>query len=125
MGVGQGGTHLPDQPAGRLGVPRSPVQRLAQRPAPQPAGHQIGPVGVAPIVVERDDVGVLQQGDQMGFRFETAHELGAVDELGADHLHRHLPTHRRLIGPIDDPEIARPHPLPQLITPHRADATRQ
>ncbi len=29
---------------------------------------------------------------------EAAHERGVVGELGADHLHRHLPAHRGLEG---------------------------
>ncbi len=69
---------------------------LFQRAATKQAHHQIGPVRFSPEVVQRHDVGMLQTGHQVRFRFETAHELDPVGQLGPDHLDRHAPTDRWL-----------------------------
>ena len=71
-------------------------------------------------------MGVLEPRDQPSLGLEAADELGLVDELGTDHLDRHLPAHRRLVGAVDDAEVALADLLPQLVTPHRpAESARR
>ena len=66
-------------------------------------------------------MGVLQLSYELCLGLEPAHEIWPVDKLGPDHLDRYLPAHRGLVGPVDDSEVALPHPLPQLIPAHCPD----
>ncbi len=124
VGVVERRADLSEEAERRVDVPRAPLQRIAQAPTPQPAGHQVGAVGLAPVVVERHDVGVLQLGDDVGLGLEAADELRLVDVLGPDHLDCHFPAHRRLVGAVHDPEVTRPDPFPQLVAPDRPAQTR-
>ncbi len=108
---------LTEKAQGGLDVPRPSIQRIAQAPTTQPAGHQICAIGLAPEVVERHDVGVLQLGDDVGLGLEAADELRLVDVLGPDHLDRHLATNRRLVGAVHDPEVAGTRPVPATRSP--------
>ncbi len=44
---------------------------------------------------------MLEGGDAMRFRFETANEPSVPHQLGPDDPHGHLPTDRRLVGAVD------------------------
>ena len=72
------------------------VESAFERPARQPTHHEIRRVGVAPVVDQRDDVGVFDAGDQMRLGLEAPDELRPRGEFGADLLDRHLAFHRRL-----------------------------
>src|SRR5262245_64078793 len=63
---------------------------------------------------------MLELGDQSRLGLETAHERGLVDQLGTDHLHGDLASDRRLIGAIDDADVAAADLLAELVTPHGA-----
>ena len=96
----------------------------AKAPAPQVGHHQVGALRVAPVVEERDDVGVLQLGHDLRLALEPAHESRLVGVLGADHFDRHLAAHRRLVRPIDQPEVALAERLAQLVAAHRSSLHR-
>ena len=81
-------------------------QTGAHTAAAQQAHDQVGHAGFAPVVVERDDVGMFQPGDELGFGFEAADEVGLVGVLGADDLERHLTLDQRLGGAIHNPHAA-------------------
>ena len=91
---GERAADLGKQARGSLQLPGAAVERLSQRAAAQPAHHQVGAVGIAPVVVERDDVRVLELRDELCLGLEAADEGGLVDELGADDLDRHLAADR-------------------------------
>ena len=55
----------------------------------------------------------------LGAGFEAADELGVVGQIGLDHLDRHLPSRRRLVGAIGGPGAVPAEPLAQLISPNR------
>ena len=113
--VGQRAADLGEHTRSGLDLPRPALQRLPQRTAAQPAHHQVGALRVAPVVIERDDVRVLELGDELRLGLEAADEGGLVDQLRTDDLDRHLAAHRRLIGAVDDAEVAGAHLLAQLV----------
>ena len=49
---------------------------------PQVAHHQVCTIGVTPVIVERDDVGMFQPGDDLCFDLETADKIGMIGILG-------------------------------------------
>ncbi len=83
------------------------------------AHHEVGGAGLAPVVVERDDVRVFEPGDELGLGLEPADERRVVGELGRDHLDRHLAPDDRLVGAIDGAERAATELLAQLVAAHR------
>ena len=85
---------------------RAVVQAPFEGAAAQPAHDEVGRVGVAPVVDERDDVRVFQSGDEVRLGLETTDELGLGRELGADLLDRHLALHGRLLAAPHDREGA-------------------
>ena len=101
----------------------APHHRLQALPAGQPA-DQVGGIGLPPVVVQRDDVGVLEPSDQLGVSFEAADELGVVGQIGIDHLDRHLASRSRLVGAIVDPRAVPGEPLTQLVSPDRQSNLR-
>ena len=69
--------------------------RLERTPA-HVTHHQVGAVGLAPVVVQRDDVRMLQHRHCLRLGLEAMHEVGMVGQLGADLLHRDRSAERRL-----------------------------
>ena len=80
--------------------PATPRRRAtsARLPVADQAHHEVGGTGLAPVVVQRDDVRVLEPGDELGLGLEPADERRVVGELGRDHLDRHLAPDDRLVG---------------------------
>ena len=91
------------------------VDDIPQTPATHQLHCQIRRIRLPPVVVERNDVGVLESGDQLGFGLKPADEGRIIGKLGSDDLDRHLAAHHRLIGPIDDAEAALAELLAQLV----------
>jgi hypothetical protein len=56
---------------------------------------------VAPVVMERDDMGMLEPGHCSGFGLEAGHEIGVAGEFGKDDFEGNLPVDRRLSGAVD------------------------
>ena len=83
------------------------------------AHHEVCGTRLTPVVVQRDDVWVLEPGDELGFGLETADERRVIGELGPNHLDRHLTPDHRLVGAEHRPESAAPHLLAQFVTPYR------
>ncbi len=90
-----------DEPIGGKGAT---AERVGEAAAAQPAHHEVGAVRLPPVVVEGDDVGVLEAGDQLRLGLEAADEVGIVGELGPDDLDGHLAADLRLGRPVDDSE---------------------
>jgi hypothetical protein len=78
MRGGQRHGHLVDDAAGGVGVQRSPGEGVLQAAAAQEPHYQVGAVRPPPPVIERDDVGVLQAGHQLGLGLKAADELGVI-----------------------------------------------
>ncbi len=55
-------------------------------PAGEQSEHQVGATGLAPEVVERYDMGVLEPGDEPRFGVEAADEVRRVGHVGPDRL---------------------------------------
>ncbi len=68
----------------------------------QQAHHDVGPTGLAPVVVDRNDVGVLEVGHELRLSIETPDEISVVRQLGADRLDRNLAAHARLHRSVHD-----------------------
>ena len=120
VGIRERAGDLRQQPGGRLEVPRAALERPLQRASAQPAHHEVRALRISPVVVERNEVRMLELGDESRLRLEPAHERGLVDQLGADHLDRDLAPDRRLVRAIDDADVAAADLLAELVAPHRA-----
>ena len=68
---------------------------------------------------------MLEPGDELRLGLEPADELGVVGELGPDHLDRHLPADRRLVGAVDDAEATAACPFAQLEATDGSGKARQ
>ena len=101
VGGFQGGGDLVDQSGSVVRLPGArAVERSCQRSPFHQAHDQVGALGIAPEVVERHDVQVLELGDQLRFALEAADEVGLVSVLGQDHLDGDLPFDERLAGAV-------------------------
>jgi len=60
------------------------IQALAQAPAAQVPHHEVRAVRLAPVVVQRHDVRVLQARDQLRLGLEPPYEGGVVRQFGGD-----------------------------------------
>ena len=78
-----------------------PSHRIRQCAAPHVAHHQIGVAIVLAVVVDRQDVGVLQVRDQLGFLLEAADEGRVRGVVAGQDLQGDIPVDARLIGLID------------------------
>jgi len=83
-------TNLSGQRQGLVQCERTIVQTSLQRASSQPPHHQVRGVGIAPVVDERNNVGVLDPGNEPGLGLETTYEVGLRNKLGPDLLDRHL-----------------------------------
>ena len=98
----QGGGDLIDQSRSRICLPMGIIfKRSCQTAASHQAHDQVSAVRIAPVVVQRYDVDVLQLGDQLRFAFEAADEVRLVGILGQDDFDRHLTVDQRLVGAVD------------------------
>src|SRR6266508_2362591 len=120
VGIGECARHRRHHASGRLKIPWASVERLPQRPSAQPAHHEVRPVWVPPVVVERNEVRMLELGDLLRLRLESADERWLVDELRPDGLDCHLTPDRGLVGAVDDAEVAAADLLAELVPAHRA-----
>ena len=82
------------------------LQQTEQAAAAQQAHHQESHTGLAPVIVERDDVGVLEPGNQLRFSAEAADEIRVIGIFRPDDLDRHISLEDGLGGAIDDGEPA-------------------
>ena len=80
---------------------RTPLQEVFQAATLHHTHDQVSALRVAPVIVQRSDVQVLQLCYQLGFGFETADEIWAVGELGQDDLDRHFSVDEGLLGAVD------------------------
>ena len=99
VGVAEGGSHLSYQADDAVEGEGAEVLVGEAAPGHQ-RHHQIGPVGVTPVVIERDDVRMLEAGHGSRLRLEAAHKRRVVGVLGSDHLDRHLAPNGGLEGAI-------------------------
>ncbi|MFN8504759.1 MAG: hypothetical protein U0177_22860 [Kouleothrix sp.] len=83
--------------------------------AAEEAHHQEGAGGVAPVVVERDDVGMFEAGDELGLALEAADELGAVGVLGENDLDGDVAADLGLPGAEDEAVAAFAERRAQLV----------
>jgi hypothetical protein len=74
--------------------------------------HQ--PVGLVDRV-DRDDVRVRELRGRLGLAQEARADLGAVGELGRQHLDRHLALEAAVARPVDHAHAAAPHLGPELV----------
>ncbi len=77
---------------------RAVGEAILERPAPHPAHDEVGAAGLAPEVVERDDVGVLEPGDELCLVLESTDERGIVGEIRMDDLDGDIAIHRGWIA---------------------------
>ena len=83
------------------------------RAAGEEAEHEVGTAGLAPVVVQRHDVGMFEPGNELRLGLEPLDELRLFGELGADHLDRDL-TIGAGLG-------RREHPPERALTEHLVD----
>ncbi len=95
------------------------LDRLPQAAAAKEPHDEIRAVRVAPVVVERNHVGVLEPSDELRFALEPADEPRVVREVQMDRLDRDLPTDLWLEGSMDDPERALADAFQQPVSPQR------
>ena len=82
---------LLDEAAHACDVERAAAhERGLCRAAGEHAEHEVCAAGLAPVVVERHDVGVLEPGDELCLGLEPLHEAAVVGEVGPDHLDRDI-----------------------------------
>ncbi len=97
-------TDLLDEPRDPRERPRPPAEhRVAGRAAGEQAEHEVGRTGLAPVVVERDDVRVLQPGDEPRLGLEAHDELRRIGQILADRLDRHPSVGAGLGGHVHPP----------------------
>ena len=115
VGKVQGAGDLVEQSSGGLGGPGALLERLAQIAAAHPAHNQVGAIGLAPIVVEGDDVGVLQALHQSRLALKVADNVGVVGIVRVDDLDRYLAPHGGLVGAVDLAKAAGADALAQFV----------
>ena len=109
---------------GAIGRQRPVGERVGEAAGVDQAHHEVRGTRLAPVVVQRDDVRVLEPGDELGLGLEPADERRVVGELGPDHLDRHLAPDDRLVGAEDRAEGAASELLAQLVAAHRQPRPR-
>ena len=119
MGRAQRAGDLGEHRRGAIGRQRPAGEHVGEAAAVDQPHHQVRGTGLAPVVVQRDDVRVLQPGDELGLGLEPADERRIVGEPGLDHLDRHLTPDDRLIGAEHRAERPSTDLLAQLVAPHR------
>ena len=109
------GADLLDHPAQAVVVEAAGEHRGFQRAAGDVAHHEVGAVGLAPVVVERHDVRVFEGGHGLRLGLEAADEVGLVGEFCADLLDRHRASERWLRAAPHERERALADHLVELV----------
>ncbi len=79
--------------------------------------HEVGRIGFAPIVVERNDVRMLEPGDELCLGLEAPDEVRIVGQFGPDDLDRDLAPDGGLVRPVRHAERTLADLLTQLVSP--------
>ena len=83
------------------------TQPLRQAGALDVLGDHVAQTVISPAyVIDRNDVGVVELGEDLGLGQVDRDVLGAGDPLGVGHLDRHRPAERVVLGQVDRPEPA-------------------
>ncbi len=109
---------LIDHRHGLGGRERAVFENRGKVSAAHEAHDQIGRVRLAPVVVQRDDVWMLERRDDLCLGLETTDEGRIVGEIGTDDLDRHLTTDRGLVGAVGRARRTRADLFPQLVPTH-------
>ena len=120
----EGVAQLIDHRHGLGGRERAVLEDRGQAPAAHQTRHEVGRVRLAPVVVQRDDVRMLQRRDHLRLGLEAADEGRVVGEVGTDDLDRHLATDSGLIGAVGRARGTVADLLPQLVSTHRRPGLR-
>ena len=115
----QRAAQLIDHRGGLRGAQGVVFEHGRQAPASHQPHHEVRRTGLAPIVVERNDVRVLELGDQLRLGLEASDEVGVVGVLRSDDLDRDLTTDGGLIGAVCDPARPVADPLAQFVPTYR------
>ena len=115
----QRAAELIDHRGGLRGAQGAVFEHRRQAPASHQPHHEVRRAGLAPVVVERDDVRVLELGDQLRLGLEATDEVGVVGVLRSDDLDRHLTADGGLIGAVRDPAGPVADPLAQFVPTDR------
>ena len=83
-------------------------QRHEAAAGDEPHGEEVLAVVLADLV-DRDDAGVVQQGDGLGLVLEPTQFVTIGQDAGLDHLQGDGPVEADLSGPVDDPHSAPAH----------------
>ena len=110
---------LIDHRHGLRGRERAAFEDGGQVPAAHQTHDEIGRVRLAPVVVQRDDVRMLERRDHLRFGLETTDEGRVVGEVGTDDLDRHLATDSGLVGAVRRTRRTVADLLAQLVPTHR------
>ncbi len=81
----------------------------------QVAHDDEGATWLAPVVVDRHDVWVLQARDALGLALEPSDEVRVVGQLRVDHLDRDVASDLRLVRPVRHAQRPGPQPLEQPV----------
>jgi hypothetical protein len=102
MGGHEGIADVLDEPIDAVELPRpTGDERVAGGAAAEKSEDEVGPARFAPVVVERDDVGVFEPGDEAGLGLEAPDELRRVGQVRSHDLDRHAPAGAGLGGGVD------------------------
>ena len=111
--------HLVQDRRRSLGIERPRPEQVLDAAASEEPHDEIGGIRLSPVVVERNDVRVLELGDDLRLALEATDEVRMVRELGRDRLDRDLASDLRLGGAIDHAERALADLLQEPIAPQR------
>ena len=90
-------------------LPSQPPQVVQHHVEPQPGDelhHEIMVTVLPAHAEDRHDVGVVQLGRGLRLALEPPHLLGVQQRAGREHLQRHPPAERFLLGLVDHPHAA-------------------
>ena len=90
------GGHLVQDRRRSLAARAAPPEQVLDAAASEEPHDEIGGIRLSPVVVERNDVRVLELGDDLRLALEAADEVRMVRELGRDRLDRDLAADLRL-----------------------------
>ncbi len=101
MGIAQRLAHLFDDLSYLFQGQRFPMQQIIQRASFNVRHDDIGISFILSKIMNREDMDMLQPGDQLGFLLETAYEFRVPCEMARQDLKGDIAIHARLIGLID------------------------
>src|SRR5262249_3664803 len=100
---------------GAIELPGTGFERGLQATTADIAHHQVGALMVTPVVIERDDVGMLQPRDKLGLCLKAADEVGVIGKLRQNDLDGDLTPYPDLLGTVYRPKTTHSDRLKQLI----------